>query len=356
MSDQDISLQLQEQVQEAARARTPLRIRGGDSKAFFGHPVQGTPLELGEHRGIRAYEPSELVLTARAGTLLTEVEALLAEHGQILPFDPPRFTPDSTLGGAVAAGLSGPGRPWRGSVRDVLLGVTLLDGRGRIMRFGGEVMKNVAGYDLSRLMAGAQGALGILLEVSVRVLPRPRHEATRVIQCSGSEAAGTLGRLRRTAIPLSGACYHDGELHLRLSGAEQAVKAAGDTLPGSWLDDPGTFWSGLRDQRLDFFRAGTAPLWRLSVPPATPPLDAESTLVDWGGAQHWVRDASLTAQRVRDHVEKHQGHAILFRNGDPASDPIFHPLPPAVEGLHHRLKAVFDPQGILNPGRLYPGI
>ena len=338
---------LRESVARAFADAAPLRIRGGDSKAFYGRRAAGEVLDVAGHRGIVAYEPSELVLTARAGTPLAEVEAALAGHRQMLPFEPPHFGPGATLGGTVACGLSGPRRPYAGAARDFVLGAQVVSGRGEVLRFGGQVMKNVAGYDVSRLMVGALGTLGVLLEVSVKVLPAPAHEMTLVLETDARTAIETMNRLAGRPLPISAACHAGDRLYLRLSGSESGVEAARVALGGETAD--GSFWQALREHRLPFF-AGDGPLWRLSVPPTAPPLDlAGPMLLDWGGAQRWVRSDAGEA-RVRQVADSAGGHATLFRGGDRGGT-VFHPLAPPLAALHRRLKAAFDPAGILNPGR-----
>lgn len=349
----DIAAALAEQVRDAAERRSPLRLVGNDSKAFYGHPVTGDALPLNGHRGVVRYEPTELVVTARAGTPVNEVESLLADNGQMLAFEPPSFAGVATLGGAVASGLGGPRRPWGGAPRDLLLGMSLLDGRGRVLRFGGEVMKNVAGYDVTRLMAGALGTLGALLEVSVKVLPAPKVERNLVLQMPRDRALALMRDLARQPAPLSGAAHFDDRLYLRLSGNSASVTAWERQIGG----DGGSgneFWRGLRDHTLAFFHSDR-PLWRLSLPPAAPRLSCEhEVLTDWAGAQRWVYSRCL-ADEIRAEVAKVGGHAILFRHGDDKI-PVFHPLDGVRERLHQGLKQVFDPVGILNPGRLYPSL
>ncbi|MCU0937315.1 MAG: glycolate oxidase subunit GlcE [Gammaproteobacteria bacterium] len=347
--DRDRTDALREAVARACAEQTPLRVRGGDSKAFYGRRTAGQTLDLADHRGIVAYEPSELVLTARAGTPLSEVEAALAAERQALPFEPPHFGPGATLGGTVACGLSGPRRPYAGATRDFVLGVQIVNGRGEVLRFGGQVMKNVAGYDVSRLMVGALGTLGVLLEVSVKVLPAPAREVTVALEANATAAIETMNRLAGRPLPLSAASHAAGRLYLRLSGSERGVEAARASLGGETTD--GGFWEALREHRLPFF-AGEGPLWRLSVPPTAPPLDLPGpTLLDWGGAQRWLR-TEATAARVCAVAGSAGGHATLFRGGDRDGE-VFHPLAPSIATLHRRLKAAFDPAGVLNPGRFY---
>ena len=349
--DADASAFLAEQVQSAMAADAPLSIVGGGSKAFLGRPTQARPLHVGGHRGIVSYEPSELVVTARGGTPLHEVEAALGERGQMLAFEPPRFGDTDTLGGTVAAAQSGPRRPYAGAVRDFVLGVRLLDGKGEILSFGGQVMKNVAGYDLSRLMAGAMGTLGILLEVSLKVLPRPEREVTLRFELDAARAIAKMNEWARRPLPLSGA-FHEGScLRVRLSGSAPGVESAAAQLGGERSDET-PVWSELRDQRGAFFR-DPAPLWRVSVPPASAPADLPGeTLIDWGGALRWTK-TGVSPQKVRDAAARLGGHAMLFRHGD-RSGSVYHPLSPGLERLHRRLKDAFDPKRLLNRGRMYP--
>lgn len=345
----DLSDALQERIAAACDAGMPLAIRGGGTKSFLGTPVDGAFLNVDDHRGIVAYQPSELVLTARAGTRLTEIEATLAESGQMLPFEPPHFGPDATLGGAVAAGLSGPRRPYAGAVRDLVLGVRMLNGRGESLRFGGEVMKNVAGYDVSRLMAGSLGTLGVLLEISLKVLPRPAQETTIVREATAEEAIRLCNELAKRPLPITGAYWESGRLQLRLSGAADAVASASQSIGGEVLDDP-DFWHRAREQQTPLF-TGAQRLWRLSVPPTTPPMDLPGErAIDWGGAQRWLA-SDADAETIRATAAEAGGHATLFR-GDDA--PRFHPLSESLLAVHERVKLTLDPQGILNPGRLYP--
>ena len=353
MSDRDIAQDLAAQVRSAAQRKQPLRLIGLNSKESYGHPVEGETLQLSGHRGITRYEPTELVISARGGTPITEIEAALAANGQMLAFEPPSFSKAASLGGAMATGLGGPRRPWGGAPRDLMLGVTILDGQGRILRFGGEVMKNVAGYDVSRLMAGAHGTLGALLDISLKVLPAPSTERSLALTLSRDRALQLMRELARQPAPLSGACHLDDTLHLRLSGNAASVASWETRIGGEAMTNDG-FWDKLRNHALPFFDS-QRPLWRLSVPPATPRLACEQqVLTDWAGAQRWIY-SSCSAAEIRAEVAKVGGHAILFRHGD-GKTPIFHPLDSVRERLHRGLKQTFDPAGILNPGRQYATI
>jgi glycolate oxidase FAD binding subunit len=354
MSNQDLSDTLRGQVLGAIAAGLPLQIAGGGSKAFYGRKTLGSRLEVAGHSGVVFYEPTELVLTARAGTPLREIEAALAREGQMLGFEPPHFGPGATLGGAVACGLSGPRRPYAGAARDFVLGVNMINGKGEVLSFGGQVMKNVAGFDVSRLMVGALGTLGLLLEISLKVLPRPEQELTLVFEHSAESALAAMNLWAGQKWPISAACHAEGRLHLRLSGAEAALRASQLALGGEALAQDAGFWEDLREQRLDFFRSAEN-LWRLSLPPATPSLAISGAcLMDWGGALRWLSTAAPAAT-VFAAARQAGGHATLFRSPAPARE-VFQALPEGLRQLHIRLKQAFDPLGIFNPGRLYEGL
>ncbi len=341
-----------ERVRAAAANGTALAIQGGNSKAFYGRASSGTPLTLTDYRGVIDYTPSELVISARAGTTLSELEGTLAAEGQMLAFEPPHFGPTATLGGTIACGLSGPRRPYTGAARDFVLGVNCINGSGELLRLGGQVMKNVAGYDLSRTLTGSLGTLAVLLDVHLKVLPKPQQEITLYQDCSAPEAIERCNRWAGQALPLSGACHYDEQLLIRLSGNERSVAAAARKLGGEQLDESNTFWQQLREQQLTFFDP-TRTLWRISLPPASAPLELDGNwLLDWGGAQRWLT-SELPARDIRSAAAMAGGHATLFRGNDRDSE-VFHPLPPAMLALHQRIKRTFDPAGILNPGRMYP--
>ncbi|MBK0391439.1 glycolate oxidase subunit GlcE [Ramlibacter algicola] len=351
-----------DRIRAASAAGTPLRIRGGGSKDFYGQRLEGEILATDGLAGIRAYEPSELVVTVGAGTRLSVLEAELAAQGQCLPFEPPHVGGEPTVGGMVAAGLSGPARASVGSVRDYVLGLTLVNGRGELLSFGGTVMKNVAGYDVSRLMAGALGTLGLIVEVSLKVLPKPVAEATLKFQMSQQEALQRLNAWGGQPLPLNASNWVDADgervLFLRLRGAHAAVEAACRTLGGERQDNAQVEgdWRLARDLQLPWFteRAGRD-LWRLSVPQTAPVLDLpEPPLVDWHGAQRWVAADAGDAAHLRRVAQQAGGHATLFRAAGATDVQRFTPLAPPLDRIHRDLKREFDPAGIFNRGRLFP--
>ena len=345
---------LTDQVRAAAAAATPLQVQGGGTKSFYGHPVSGEVLATRGHGGIVSYEPSELVLTARCGTSLAEIESTLAAEGQMLAFEPPHFGAGATLGGCISAGLSGPRRVAVGAVRDFVLGVQIIDGRGEVQSFGGQVMKNVAGYDVARLMCGTLGTLGVITQASIKVLPRPVAELTLRFELDATRALASLAEWQRQPLPLSASAIDEGVLLLRLGGAARAVEAAhqrlgGEIVPRASAED---HWRQLREHALRFFTSEPAlPLWRLSVAATAPPVNLPGRqLIEWHGALRWLR-TTATAAQVRTAAALAGGHATLFRSERP--DAVFTALSPVLMTLHRRLKASFDPQRIFNRGRMY---
>ena len=346
--------QFREQLRAAAARQRPLRIRGGGTKDWYGQLTDGDILDTRAYSGIVDYEPTELVITARCGTHLAEIEAVLAQQNQMLAFEPPHFGEGATFGGVVASGLSGPRRASSGAVRDFVLGAQMMDGQGQVLTFGGQVMKNVAGYDVSRMLAGSLGTLGLVLQMSVKVLPLPLRESTLRFEMSEIDALTRLNEWGGQPLPLSASCWNDGLLTLRLSGAQAAVEAAENLLGGERVADGAAFWRGLREQQHAFF-GGADSLWRLSLPSAASAILLRGEqLIEWGGAQRWLKSGSdaATAQNIRRAVSAAGGHATLFRGGD-KSVGVFQPLAPAVARIHERLKASFDPSRVFNPGRMY---
>ncbi len=352
--------QLCEIVRAASEARAPLFIRAGGTKEFYGNRSEGTLLDPRTVTGIVDYQPTELVVTARAGTELAELEQLLTENGQMLAFEPPHFGANATVGGCIAAGLAGPRRvsfgPTYGGVRDFVLGAKLIDGRGELLTFGGTVMKNVAGYDVSRLLAGSMGILGVIAEVSIKVLPRPISHHTLCFEIAEAAAVDKLNEWAGRPLPLSASVWHDGTLYVRLAGASAAVRAARHQLGGEDIDNEhaDAFWTGIREQTHPFF-SGQTPLWRISVPSTAPALSISApTLIEWNGSLRWLR-TERSAEEVRECARRASGHATLFRGGDRSAG-AFTPLTAPLAAIHRRLKAQFDPANIFNRGRLYPDL
>ncbi|UEP48801.1 glycolate oxidase subunit GlcE [Burkholderia ambifaria] len=362
MEEDDIVAGWAERIRAASADGRPLRIRGGGTKDWYGQALDGEILDTRALQGVVSYDPAELVVTVRAGTPLAQLETALAECGQMLPFEPPHFGRTATVGGCIAAGLAGPRRATCGAPRDFVLGVTLMNGRGELLRFGGQVVKNVAGYDVSRLMAGSLGTLGLMLELSIKVLPVPVAEVTLKFEMTATDAVRKLNEWGGHPLPVSASAWRNGTLVLRLSGAEAAVKSAKTLLGGEVVDavEAERFWAGLREHADPFFN-GIPPgyaLWRLALPSITEPMHLPGTqLMEWGGAQRWwITDAD--AQTVRMSAKQAGGHATLFRAGDTydRSAGVFTPLPAPLMKIHRRLKAAFDPARIFNRGRLYPDL
>lgn len=356
MSDPTLA-RWQEVIRASLGGRTALRIRGGGSKDFYGETPRGELFDTREYSGIVDYEPTELVITARAGTPLAAIEQAMDEAGQMLAFEPPHFGGGATLGGAIAAGLSGPRRPYAGAVRDLVLGIRIIDGRGDDLSFGGRVMKNVAGFDVSRLMAGALGTLGVITEVSLKCVPKPRNEATRALEVSVDEGIRYVNEWGGQPLPLSATCHTRGRLWVRFSGAAPAVDAAATRIGGEAVGDAAAFWRSVRDHshpHLAGAHERKAPLWRLSVKSTAPHGDlGGEQLIEWGGALRWLEGGPrVDPAKLRSWARDHGGHATLFR-GEDRSAGVFHPLDAPLAAIHRRLKREFDPHGILNPGRLY---
>ena len=373
--DTDVIASIAERVRAAAASGTPLRLRGGGSKDFYGQALQGEVLDTSALAGVISYEPSELVVTVRVATPLAELEALLAEQGQCLPFEPPHFGPGGTVGGMVASGLSGPARASAGAVRDFMLGLKLINGRGEALTFGGQVMKNVAGYDVSRLMVGAMGTLGLLTEVSLKVLPVAPAEASLRFECSQAQALDWLNAWGGQPLPLNASCWVQetrgmagiGTLYLRLRGAHAAVEAACTTFSETWggqrqdQAQAAADWQACRDQQLTWFqdRSERQDLWRLSVPQSTPPLTLpDSPLIEWHGGLRWVRAEPQHAEQLRAAAAAAGGHATLFiaaNAGQTALTSRFDALKSPLDRIHRALKREFDPAGVFNPGRMSAG-
>ncbi len=352
----DKSLELQQQLEQAVADQQVLNITAGNSKQFIGRKAQGQTFSLSGHSGLVQYDARELVVTVRAATPLDELQQALAAEGQYLPFEPPSFASTATIGGTLACGLSGPSRPYLGSARDYLLGTVVLNGQAQQLTFGGQVMKNVAGYDLSRLMVGAMGTLGILLQCSLKVLPQPPFQQTLVLSLPANQAIERMNRLAADQHPISASCYFDGRLYVRLSGFEASVNKSIKQIGGEVLANGNQFWRDLNEQQLSFFSANQ-PLWRLSLPATAEAISlAGEHLIDWGGAQRWFKPADgITAEAIFEEASRLRGHASCFRSSQPLQQ-VYQPLPPAMLALQQRLKKSLDPMGLFNPGRMYAEI
>ncbi|MDH5654628.1 MAG: glycolate oxidase subunit GlcE [Spirochaetia bacterium] len=361
MEYQDLS----EIIKQSYKNGTPLRITGSQTKNFYGAALHGEKLSVLDYSGIVDYEPSELVLTVKAGTPLREIEELLRSRGQMLAFEPPHYGENATLGGSLACGFSGPRRPFADSAGSYTLGVKICDGRGRILSYGGRVMKNVAGYDVSRIMTGSMGTLGVLLEISLKVLPLPDCELTLKKQMGLSETAEFFSAIARKPFPLSGAAWVDGAVYVRLSGNERAVAKASRTIgydeknihghaPADRMSD---FWYHLKEHTLPFFSSDEN-LWRLSLsqtwPFSSDRVSESDIILDWMGALRWIRDP-VDPEKIFSEAENAGGHAVLFRRRPEMmnSSDYFMKLGPEALKIHRRIKKIFDPGGILNPGRMH---
>jgi glycolate oxidase FAD binding subunit len=342
---------LLEQVRAAAADRRKLCIVGGNSKQHIGREPSGEPILMGEYSGVVDYEPSELVISVRAGTTVAELQDVLAAENQVLASDPPLFDGKATVGGTLACNLSGPSRPWHGSVRDHVLGVRIINGKGEHLRFGGEVMKNVAGYDVSRLMAGAMGTLGILTEITLKVVPKPEATLTVRHSFAANDALRAMNAIARTPLPVTGACWFDGDMYVRLAGAASAVEAAAGRIEGERMGEAAAPWRGLREMNLPFF-AGAGELWCVSLRSTHDHfLPDEAWLLDWRGARRWLA-ARCDRETFDRHVDQERGEAWQLRGASNGAD-VFPERCDAYRRTLLQLKQALDPGGIFNPGRLY---
>ena len=344
---------LREQIRAAAAARRALLVRAGGSKDFYGGPLEGELLDVSAWSGISDYQPTELIITARAGTRLIEIEQALAERGQMLACESPQFEGRGTLGGTVAAGLSGPRRAYAGALRDFVLGIEMIDGRAGLLRFGGTVIKNVAGFDVSRLLVGSLGTLGVITEITLKTVPRPRAVCTLRFELVQPRALEAMTLWATRPLPLSATAWHEERLSVRLSGAEAAVRAARESLGGEIVSGAERYWEDVREQRLGFL-ASASELWRVSLPAHAPPLPLSGPLlIEGGGSLRWL-PGPQEPRALRALAARLGGHATRYRASLKMPEGSFQALPPAMLRLHERLKAAFDPGGIFNRGRLYP--
>ena len=357
MNDQ--SKNLQQHIQTAFENKTTCNIVGSGSKNFLGNACSAEEtVSTKDHTGIISYDASELVMTVRSGTRLKDIDAALAENNQSLPFEPPAFGDDATIGGTIACNLSGPSRAYSGAARDFVLGAHIINGKGDDLHFGGQVMKNVAGYDASRLMAGAYGTLGLILDVSLKVLPIAQTEITVKSELPANTAIQTINELSAQNLPITASCYFDNHLYIRLNSSEKNAKSVSQfickKISATEIDNSKAFWLSIKEQQHAFFDT-EEPIVRLSLPATTQALNFDGEqLLEWGGALRWLK-SDLNIKRIRQTIQQYEGHASVFRNASSDSE-FFHPLEPGIKQLHQRLKQAFDPAGILNPGRLYKGL
>jgi glycolate oxidase FAD binding subunit len=366
-----------EQILHASNNKTKLSIEGGGTKSWYGNSNTHTKLDTRAYSGILEYQPEELVITACAGTPLKVIEAALKEKNQMLAFEPPHFGEHATFGGAIAAGLAGPGRISVGNFRDFVLGTRIMDGRGQDLSFGGQVMKNVAGYDVSRLLPGSMGTLSLLLEASVKVLPRPAATATLRCQISQEKALRVLNEWAGQPLPLSASCWignsnEEGQLSIRLAGAA-AIKAAvplmSSLVNASEVDPQSAevFWNALREHQLPLFEnlAADQTLYRLALPAACGPLSipgaSNEIILEWHGQQRWIKAQGdeATFNLIKQLASSHGGHATRFKQGS-SVDTSFQRFTllseqahsQALELVQERLRSAFDPSGVFATKRL----
>ncbi len=351
MLDQDHTDSISTAIENAIETKTAVHITAGNSKSFYGNSCDAKPLDVSQHRGIIDYEPSELFITARCGTPLKEIESVLREQQQMLQFEPPHFGENSTIGGTVACGLSGPRRPYNGSVRDSVLGAHIVNGLGDYLRFGGQVMKNVAGYDVARLMSGALGTLGIIMQVSLKVIPMPAAEKTLCFECSRTEALQKMNRWTQMDVPITATYFEQNMLYVRVAGIESTLHSLKQTLGGEELVDDNDIWTEVREQQRAFFN-DPAPLWRISIPEDTNHAALfDNCVIEWNGGLRWVK-SNTSDNEIFSVAGAAGGHATLFRAEHKKTN-CFQPLPPSLAKLHTDIKRAFDPHNFLNPGKMY---
>ncbi len=338
-------------IREANTTQQALQILSGESKQFYGNKITAKSLDVSSNKGIVDYEPSELFITARNGTSLKEIEAELDANNQILPFEPPHFNTQATLGGTISCGLSGPRRAYASSMRDCVLGVNIVNGKGEYLEFGGQVMKNVAGYDASRLMCGAFGTLGVLTQISLRVSPKPHSEITIAIEINQREALENMNAWTQTQLPISATYFNNKVLYIRIAGLESTTKKAHQEIGGEIIANSEKFWNDLKNHQTDFFQT-EKPLWRIIIPNTTPdlPINGESCL-EWNGGLRWIKSNENT-QHIINLCKKMKAQATLFKTNSKPKDCLAS-INPNIQKLHLNLKTAFDPNRILNPGRMY---
>ena len=337
-------------VKHAHDTKQPLNIQAGNSKAFYGNHVDGQIIKTSDLDGIIEYQPSELYITAYASTSLQTIEDTLDEHNQILSFEPPHYSNSATIGGAIASGFSGPRRPYGDAIRDCILGTNIINGKGEYLSFGGKVMKNVAGYDVSRLMCGAFGTLGIITQASIKVQPKPKHECTLLFEFSEEQALNKIHSWLSELIPVTASYYENNHLWIRLSGLEKTLNNIHKQIGGEEISSNKEFWQSIKNHQTDFFHSNT-PLWRCIIPHNSPFTINGDSSFEWNGSLRWIKSTE-TADTIFSACQKYRGHASLFRSSSKPTDCLA-PMNPQLQTIHQKLKHAFDPEKILNPGRMY---
>ena len=351
MSEQDQTEHICHAVKNALDTNTRLSIQAGNTKSFYGNAIQENILDVSEHQGIIDYEPSELFITARCGTKLKEIENVLSEHNQMLSFEPPHFGDNATLGGAIACGLSGPRRPYYGAARDCVLGAHIINGKAEYLRFGGQVMKNVAGYDASRLMCGSLGTLAIIMQLSLKVIPRPQAEMTLVFEYPQDVALHKMNQWAQTDLPITATYYEEGNLYIRVAGVEMTLKNVKNNLGGSEINGGEFVWQLIKEQQREFFNS-SLPLWRVVIPSNCSNLDIQGpSAMEWNGGLRWIKSEE-DCKKIFSIAKTNQGHATLFRAKNKPQDS-FQPLEKSIKNIHTKIKHAFDPNCVFNPGKMY---
>ena len=351
MSESDHIQAISAVIKEANASKQALQILGGNSKSFYGNKISAHALDVSKHIGIVEYEPSELFITARNGTLLSDIEATLEANNQMLPFEPPHFSSNATLGGTVACALSGPRRPYASSLRDCILGAHIINGTGEHLEFGGKVMKNVAGYDASRLMCGAFGTLGVLTQISIKVSPTPQAEITLALDINQNEALDKMSAWTQTQTPISATFFYNNTLYVRIAGLEKSIEKIHKEIGGEKISSSDKFWKSVKNHELEFFQT-EHPLWRIILPNNAPVLSINGdSCIEWNGGLRWIKSTE-DAQQIIDHCQNIKAQASLFKAQSKPKDCLAD-ISPSLKKLHLNLKTAFDPNRILNPGRMY---
>jgi glycolate oxidase FAD binding subunit len=338
----------QSQIKASAAKGEKLVIKGSGSKSFLSPVREGATLDTRAHSGIVEYDPKELVIVVKCGTRIADIEKSMAEAGQMLAFEPPHFGEGATVGGMVATGISGPRRAYAGAVRDFVLGAKVIDGKGDHLSFGGKVMKNVAGFDVSRLLCGSYGTLGLVTEVAFKCLPLPKAQSTRLFEMDATQAIEAMNRWYAEADPITATTWVDGKLYVRFAGAEPAVKLAVEKRGGEALANDVDWWRDWREQHHAFFTSAKE-LHRVSCKSTAAPIEEVVTAIEWGGALRWVHADEASAAKLRYQASRAGGYASVWRGGASTHANAAQTLSDPLKDIHAKLKASFDPYNVFAP-------